>query len=122
MANPKGTPENLTGFDKMPKEKFDEIHAKGVETARQRKKEKKEMKEQLMTLLQMPVTSQKMKLQLSNLGIKEKDMDNQMAITIALYQEALKGNTRAYEIIRDTIGEKPIDRTEVKEITTEWFK
>lgn len=120
--NPKGTPQNLIGFDKMPKEKFAEIHAKGVEKARQKNKERREMKEQLKTLLSMPIMDIKTKAELSDLGIEEKDMNNQMAITLALFQKALYGDTKAYEIIRDTIGEKPVERAEVKEITTEWFK
>ena len=32
-----------------------------------------------------------------------------MAITVALCQKALKGDTRAYELIRDTVGEKPVE-------------
>lgn len=40
----------------------------------------------------------------------------------ALIKEANNGNTKAFEILRDTVGEKPIDRQEVKEITSEWFK
>lgn len=40
----------------------------------------------------------------------------------ALIKEASNGNTKAFEILRDTVGEKPIDRQEVKEITSEWFK
>lgn len=40
----------------------------------------------------------------------------------ALIKEANNGNTKAFEILRDTVGEKPIERQEVKEITSEWFK
>jgi hypothetical protein len=116
-GNPKGNPQNLVGFNKMSKEKFAEIQAKGVEKARQKKKEKREMKEQLKTLLSMPIMDIKTKAELSDFGIEEKDMDNQMAITLALYREALSGNTKAYEIIRDTIGEKPVERAEVDNMT-----
>ena len=44
------------------------------------------------------------------------------ALIDAMYKEAKKGNTKAFEIIRDTMGQKPIERQEVKEITSEWFK
>ena len=33
----------------------------------------------------------------------------QEAITASLVKQALEGNTKAYEIIRDTIGQKPAD-------------
>jgi hypothetical protein len=33
-------------------------------------------------------------------------------ITLALLQKALNGDTKAYEVIRDTVGEKPTDKVE----------
>jgi len=38
------------------------------------------------------------------------------AITKQIVQKALRGNTRAFELIRDTIGEKPADNIIVTEI------
>lgn len=37
------------------------------------------------------------------------------AITKQIVQKALKGNTRAFELIRDTIGEKPVDTVQIVE-------
>ena len=48
---------------------------------------------------------------------KPTDGTVQEAITAALVQKALKGNTKAYEIIRDTIGEKPVERFSLEEIS-----
>ena len=39
-------------------------------------------------------------------------MNAQVAMSTALLQAAIKGNVRAYEVIRDTIGEKPVERME----------
>ena len=50
------------------------------------------------------------------------DPKQQKAILEALMKQCKQGNIRAIELLRDTIGEKPIDRQEVKEITSEWFK
>lgn len=36
--------------------------------------------------------------------------------------EAQRGNMKAIELLRDTRGEKPIEKQEVKEVTSEWFK
>ena len=36
------------------------------------------------------------------------------AITIALIEKALSGDVRAYEVIRDTIGEKPVDKQQTE--------
>lgn len=35
--------------------------------------------------------------------------DTQKKISLSLIQQALDGNTKAFEVIRDTIGEKPVD-------------
>jgi len=43
---------------------------------------------------------------------------NQTRLSIALLNEGLAGNVRAFEIIRDTIGQKPTEKVEVaKNIT-----
>ena len=38
--------------------------------------------------------------------------DTQERISLAQLEKALKGDTKAYEVIRDTIGEKPTDKLE----------
>ena len=50
------------------------------------------------------------------------DGKTQEQILNALLNQCKQGNVRAFEILRDTVGEKPIDRQEVKEVTSEWFK
>ena len=39
--------------------------------------------------------------------------DTQESITIALIEKAMQGDTKAFEVIRDTIGEKPTDKVEM---------
>lgn len=74
------------------------------------RRERKALKEQLEILLKLPLKNEDLKKQIIALGINKKEINNQMALTISLYQEALKGNTKAYELIRDTLGEKPIEQ------------
>ncbi len=40
----------------------------------------------------------------------------------SMISEAKKGNTKAFEILRDTVGEKPIEKQEIKKVASEWFK
>lgn len=40
-------------------------------------------------------------------------MTTQAAISAALIKQGISGNYRAYEIIRDTIGEKPVDNVNI---------
>lgn len=70
---------------------------------------KKTIRQQLEMLLSLDLKNERLRKQIEELGINETDITNGMALTIAMYQEALKGNTRAFELIRDTIGEKPVD-------------
>lgn len=41
-------------------------------------------------------------------------MTNAQAIVSAQLLQALEGNTKAFEVIRDTIGQKPVDKAEDK--------
>ena len=44
--------------------------------------------------------------------------DTQKKMSLAIIEKCLKGDTKAYEIIRDTIGEKPKDKVENLNIET----
>ena len=47
-------------------------------------------------------------------------MNTQVAMSSSLIKEALKGNTKAFELVRDTIGEKPVDKVENVNIDMEY--
>ena len=54
---------------------------------------------------------------------KGTDTNNEYVnITRALIKEANKGNVKAYEVIRDTLGQKPIEKVEVSKTTDETIK
>lgn len=38
------------------------------------------------------------------------------AITAKLFEQAMKGNIRAFETLRDTIGQKPVERVMIAEV------
>lgn len=108
--------ENLKPKDSnQSREEAKKNGKKGGIASGKARRERKAMREQLEMLLKLPVKSEKTKKQIHDLGISDKEIDNQMALTISLYQEALKGNTKAYELIRDTLGEKIPDRLEINE-------
>lgn len=72
-----------------------EAQRKGTQT----KKERKTLREELLRLLEEEVTSRS--------GEK---MQANVAISASMINQAMKGNVKAYAIIRDTIGEKPVER------------
>lgn len=44
--------------------------------------------------------------------------DMQQKISLALLQKAMNGDTKAYEVLRDTIGEKPVEKVETEVVST----
>ena len=50
------------------------------------------------------------------------DEEVQKSVTTALINQAQKGNVKAYEMIRDTIEEKPVERVETKQTIVDMSK
>lgn len=76
------------------------------------RREKKLMRETLDILLSMPLKNGKL-ADVDDIrsfaAIKGKNISVQEAIMIAQVQKAMKGDTKAAEYVRDTIGQKPVD-------------
>ena len=90
MANEQNLRPNTT----LSKEEAEKLgRAGGIKSgeARRRKKQLKEELEIIMETLENGKTYQEL-------------------ISTALVKEALKGNTKAYEVIRDTMGQKPVEQ------------
>ena len=81
--------DNLIPFNELTEDKQREIAKKGGKASAKARQERKALKDELLLLLSKGDTQQK--------------------VSLALIQQALEGNTKAFEIIRDTIGEKPVD-------------
>lgn len=58
--------------------------------------------------------------QLLEIALKDVDaatgLDNATAMTVAVLERAKGGDVKAFETIRDTIGEKPVDKIEMTKI------
>lgn len=63
-------------------------------------KQRKTLREELLNVLTEMLIPEKS---------SGKEVPVQEALSVSLIRSALSGNVRAYEIIRDTIGEKPIE-------------
>lgn len=94
--------------DLTPEQRRENARKAGIASGKARKK-RKAMKEQMEMLLSLPVKSPKLKEQLKKLGIKSNEIDNQMALIVALYQTALKGgknSVTAFNTIMEMTEEK----------------
>lgn len=74
---------------------------------------KKNMRETVQALLTAGCKIPQIKAKMQELGIEEGDQTNQMAMTIAMFGEAMKGNVQAFNSLRDTAGEKPATKAEI---------
>lgn len=88
MANEK----NLIPLNQRSKEAQREIQEKGRKANKKKCEERKTLKEELLLLLSQNKAQEKMSL--------------------ALIEKATNGDTKAFEVIRDSIGEKPTDKIE----------
>lgn len=114
--------ENLIPFNELTKEEQRELAKKGGKKSGEVRREKKLIKDQLNLLLSLPLKDPKAKKQLQSLGIDVDNLDNQMAMVISMWQKAIKGDVQAFNSIRDTVGEKPVEKVEVSKNTDETIK
>ena len=42
--------------------------------------------------------------------------ETQQSVTLALIEKAMSGDTKAFEVIRDTLGEKPVDKVMIADV------
>ena len=103
MAN---NPQNLKSNSERTPEERKALARKAGQKSGEARRKKKTMREVLDYLLEKEITNKA--------GEKA---STQEAITVALIAQALKGNIRAWELIRDTIGEKPSDKIETTQTT-----
>ena len=89
MASP--VPNN-EGTRFVAGEKQVEIARKGAMASAEAKRRRKTLKEELLILLE--------------------NGNTQEQISLAVIKKALEGDIKAYETIRDTIGEKPVEKTQ----------
>ena len=94
--------ENLKPLNTRTKKEQREIARKGGKASGKARAARKTLKEELLLLLSQGDTQEK--------------------ISLSLIQEALSGNTKAFEVIRDTIGEKPKDDIDVTVKDSKKFK
>ena len=98
---PRDGTKNLIPVTRRSKSEAREISSRGGKKSGEVRRKRKTMREELLAILSSG--------------------DTQNRISLALVQEALKGNnagsvTRAYEVIRDTVGEKPVEKVMVAEV------
>lgn len=91
---PRGNPQNFNKV-RTSEEARKRGRAGGIKSGEVRR-QRKTLREELLALL--------------STGSTQKDMN------LAIIEKALGGDTKAFEVIRDTIGEKPVEKIVVAEV------
>ena len=116
--------QNLIPWNKRTKKEQREYARKGGKKSGEVRRKRKAMKEQAELLLSLPFdiidkNGNELKRVLESLGIDEGNIDNQMAMIVALWRTAL-GNGRnqvtAVQELRDIIGDKEEKEATVQRI------
>ena len=102
--------QNLIPLNKRTKSEQREYAKKGGQKSGEVRRKRKAMKEQMEMLLSLPFKSTKQLNFMQDLGIEEDNIDNQMALIVAMYGKALKGDVQAFNTIREVVqDEKKIE-------------
>lgn len=98
--------QNLKPLNTRTKSEQREIATKGGKASGVTRRKRKEFKEALKQALTVVMENNKT---VQEIGIE------------ALMAKFMAGDPKVFELIRDTIGEKPTEKQEVKVIDTDWF-
>ena len=102
MANEK----NLIPWNKRTEKEQREYARKGGKKSGEVRRKRKAMKEQMEMLLSLPFKQSEALDFMKDLGIEEDNLDNQMALIVAMYGKALKGDVQAFNTIREVVQDK----------------
>ena len=97
--------QNLNPFGTLTENEQREISSKGGKASGEARRKKKLLRECLEILLEKEITDK-----------KGETMSGAEALSTKLFAEAMKGNVKAFEVLRDTAGQKPVEKVVVSEL------
>lgn len=89
--------DNLIPFNELTEEEQRKLASKGGKASVKARQQKKTFKTIFEALLQ-------------DKAINSDNLTNDQAMALQMIKEALQGNVKAFEVVRDTVGEKPTDK------------
>lgn len=103
---PRGNPQNLKPNSERTAEEVRELTRKAGKASGKARRDKKNLRLALEALLEK-------KTQDPDTGAK---MTGAELITLKLYEQAVQGNVKAFEVLRDSIGQKPVEKVMLAEV------
>lgn len=98
--------QNLKSFSERTEKEQREIQQKGGKASGEARRQKRDLRRALEALLD------------KNMGRNKdgEDVSGAEALALKQFEKALKGDTRAFEVIRDTAGQKPVEKVMIAEV------
>lgn len=93
------------GFDDRTTEEQREIAKKGGIASGEARRRKRDLRQALELLLEKEYRDK-----------NGNTITGAEAITAKLFEQAMKGNIKAFETLRDTIGQKPVEKVMIAEV------
>lgn len=108
---PSGNVDNLKGygFHERSAEEVREMQSRGGKHSVETRRKKKQIKEYLEILLERDAGKDS----------SGKTITTAEAMAIKAIKEAMNGDWKAWELVRDTAGQKPVEKVMVSDITPE---
>lgn len=100
--------ENLKPFNRENAVKYAK---KGAEKSAEARRKKRDLKLAIQALLEADIKDKK----------TGETMSGAEALAVAQFRKAMKGDTKAFEVLRDTSGQKPIEKVEQVNIDGEYI-
>lgn len=100
---PQNGTKNLIPTNKRSKEEAKRLGKKGGIASGKARREKKTLRQCLEILLERTLKDKK--------GI---EITGAEAVSLKVFEKALKGDIRAFEVLRDTAGQKPVEKVQMK--------
>lgn len=79
------------------------------------RRQQKTFKDLFIQFSKLEITSDSLKDKLKKAGFDDEEMTNKTALMYSMYLKALKGDTKAFEIVCNLMGEKPADKLEIND-------
>jgi hypothetical protein len=102
---------NEQNLKPLSTEKAREIGAKGGKASVEARRKKRDLKLAIQALLEADIKDKK----------TGEVMSGAEALAVAQFRKAMKGDTKAFEVLRDTSGQKPVEKVEQVNIDGEYI-
>ena len=96
--------ENLIPFSERTKEEARELGRRGGKASGAARRRKRSLKEAADLYLSLPVEDKRRWNKLSRRYLDAEDIDNQMAMVVALWDGAMSGDARSAKVLIDLLG------------------